>query len=107
MLNCTTAAEFSSIFGAVNHWPAVINVYKTHKSLILSQTNIKDKVRIIEGCHWTATDIHGFGNKSNPINPNSVTESAIRRWGTTRGSGAANGWANRYADVMKKYNALM
>lgn len=106
MLNCTTAAEFSSIFGAVNHWPAVESVYKTYKSLILSQTNIKDKVRIIEGCHWTATDKYGFKN-NNPINPGSVTEQAIRNWKNTRGSSAANGWANRYADVMKKYNALM
>jgi hypothetical protein len=106
MLNCTTAAEFSSIFGAVNHWPAVENIYNQHKSLILRQPTLKDKIRVIEGCHWTATDRYGFNNR-NPISPDSVTESAIRNWRNTKGSSAANGWANRYADVMKKYNALM
>jgi hypothetical protein len=106
MLNCSTAAEFSSIFGAVNHMPAVERIYNQHKSTILGQPNIKDKVRLIEGCHWTAVDRYGFNNR-NPINPNSVTESAIRNWKYSKNSSAAGGWANRYADVMQKYNNLM
>ena len=54
-LNCSTIAEFSAIFGAINHWPVAKKRYDRYKNEILGESDLFNKIVMIENVHWITT----------------------------------------------------
>ena len=98
MLGCTTAAEFSSIFSAVNHHPIIKRNYHQWISYIKSKSGM-DKIRAIENAHWAA--IANYYYKRN-VTPADINERYIRGLSASFG----NGWANRYKDSLNAYQSM-
>lgn len=99
MLGCTTAAEFSSIFSAVNHHPIIKKDYQKWMSIIQSKENGIEKVRAIENAHWAAVANYYYKRNATPEN---VDASFIRGLSSNFG----NGWANRYNDSLNAYRSM-
>lgn len=99
LLNCSTAAEFASIFGAVNHHPLIKSDYMKWKSIIQSKTTVEDRIKCIENCHWAAIANYHYNEN---VGPDDINESYIRSLSSTFGKG----WANRYRNSLNDYKNL-
>lgn len=99
MLDCTTAAEFSAIFGAVNHHPIIKKDYTKWASLIKGKPSLDQKIIAIENAHWAA--IANYYYKRNET-PDTINSSVIRSLSSSNG----NGWANRYIDCLANYKTM-
>lgn len=99
MMGCTTAAEFSSIFSAVNHHPIIKKNYRQWLSYIQSQPNGLEKVRAIENAHWAAIANYYYHRNATP---SMINASYIRGLSARFGKG----WANRYNDSMNAYQTM-
>lgn len=99
LLNCSTAAEFASIFGAVNHHPLIKSDYMKWKSIIQSKTTVEDRIKCIENCHWAAIANYYYNEN---VGPDDINESYIRSLSSNFGKG----WANRYRNSLNDYKNL-
>ena len=98
MFNCSTAAEFSALFGAVNHHPIIKKNYTEWKGYLQDKTGA-ERARVFENIHWAAIANY-YCNRS--ATPNDITASYIRGMSSDNG----NGWANRFIDVTAKYKTM-
>jgi hypothetical protein len=98
MFNCTTAAEFSAIFGAVNHHPIIKKDFTKWQDYCNNLTG-SERAKMFEKIHWAAIANYHY---SRTATPNSITASYVFGLSATYGEG----WRDRYVDVMNNYKNM-
>lgn len=101
-LNCSTIAEFSAIFGAINHLPIADKRYNRYKNEILGESNLFDKIVMIENVHWIT--VAEYSGRTPPqlrgvIDRKTIVALSPNNFGP--------GWANRYEDCIEKYKKMI
>lgn len=98
MFDCTTVAEFSALFGAVNHHPIIKKDFTKWKDYCNNLTGV-ERAKMFEKIHWAAIANYYYKRTATP---DTITPKYILGLSAMNGEG----WRNRYVDVMNNYKTM-